>query len=203
MNGALVMIDYLIHVYKRGAEPFQSLSALPEQDAIQIMRDCYIEGSVFWERFKDPRQYLQQRREIERWLRQEFIAKGGSPREPYPIYMILGRTKWLLTAADQDTLATTAEILVPLALFEECDVSFTYPDSMVSIPMADQKESPYYLPEYHGKLFTLSEIRSIVESMGLPGEKWGTGLPDSMPNFIEAQVWNQEPLREYRRQLST
>ena len=197
------MIDYLIHVYKRGTEPFQSLSALPEQDAVRIMQDCYIEGAVFWERFKDPRQYLQQRREIERWLRQEFVAKGGRPRESYPIYMILGRTKWLLAAADPDTLATTAEIQVPLALFEECDVSFTYPDSMVSIPMADQKESPYYLPEYHGKLFTLSEIRAIVESKGLPGEKWGTGLPGSMPNFIEAQVWNHEPLREYRRQLST
>jgi hypothetical protein len=201
-KGVLVMIETLIHFYRIGTEPFTSLSALSDRDAMQIMQDFYVEGAVLWERFKDPAQYLRTRRQIEQWLHQEFIAKGGAPKESYPIYMILGRSRWLLTAADPATLATTAEILVPLSLFEECDISFTYPDSMVSIPLADQKDSEYYLPDYHGKLFTLSEIRSIIESHGLPGEGWATNLPDSMPNFIEAQVWNQEPLREYKRQLS-
>jgi len=116
--------------------------------------------------------------------------------------MILGRSKWLLSAADTATLSTTAEIQVPLALFQECDVSFTYPDSMVSMMVANQKEAEYYLPDYHGKLFTLSEIRAIVESNGLPGEKWGTNLPSYLANYIEAQVWNPKPLLEYRRQHS-
>lgn len=196
------MIDYLIHFYKSGAEPFRSLSALPDREAIQIMQDLYVEGAVFWERFEDPNQYLRTRRQIEQWLRQEFIAKGGAPQESYPIYMILGRSKWLLTAIDAATLATTVEIQVPLSLFQECDISFTYPDSMVSSMVADQKESEYYLPDYHGKLFTLSEILSIVESNGLPGEKWGANLPSFLANYIEAQVWNQKPLLEYKRQLS-
>jgi hypothetical protein len=167
---------------------------------MKIMQDLYVEGAIFWERFKDPGQYLQTRRQIEQWLRQEFIAKGGDPKESYPIYMILGRSKWLLTAADKATLATTAEIQVPLSLFQECDVSFTYPDSMVSFLLANQKESEYHLPDYHGRLFTLSEIRSVVESNGLPGEKWGTNLPSFLANYIEAQVWNQNPLLEYKKQ---
>ena len=196
------MIDYLIHFYRRCTQPFQSVSSLADRDAIQIMQDAYIEGAVFWERFKDPAQYLRTRRQIERRLHQEFIAKGGTPQESYPIYMILGRSKWLLAAADAVTLATTAEIQVPLSLFQECDVSFTYPDSMVSFLVANQKESDYYLPDYHGKLFTLSEILSIIESNGLPGEKWGTNLPSFLANYIEAQVWNQELLLEYKRQLS-
>jgi hypothetical protein len=196
------MIEYLLHFYKSGTEPFRSLSALADREAMQIMQDLYIEGSVFWERFKDPNQYLRTRRQIEQWLHQEFIAKGGAPQQPYPIYMILGRSKWLLTAADAATHATTTEIQVPLSLFQECDVSFTYPDSMVSFLAANQKESEYYLPEYHGKLFTLSEILSIVESNGLPGERWGTNLPSFLANYIEAQVWNQKPLLKYKRQLS-
>ena len=196
------MIDYLIHFYRSGTEPFQSLSALSDRDAMQIMQDLYVEGAIFWERFKDPGQYLRTRRQIEQWLRQEFIAKGGAPQESYPIYMVLGRSKWLLNAADAATLATTVEIQVPLSLFRECDVSFTYPDSMVSVLMANQKESEYYLPDYYGKLFTLPEVRSIVESKGLPGEKWGTNLPSFLANYIEAQVWNKEPLLEYKRQLS-
>jgi hypothetical protein len=195
------MIDYLIHFYRRGTEPFRSLSALSDADAMRMMQDFYIEGSVIWERFKDPAQYLRARRQIEQWLRQEFIAKGGAPSESYPIYMVLGRSKWLLTAADPTTLATTAEIQVPLSLFSECDVSFTYPDSMVSTLLANEQNPEYYLPEYHGRLFTLSEIRSIVESNGLPGERWGTNLPGFLANYIEAQVWNHDPLLEYKRQL--
>jgi hypothetical protein len=194
------MIDYLIHFYKSGTEPFRSLSVLSDENAVQIMQDLYIEGAVFWERFKDPGQYLRMRREIEPWLHQEFIAKGGAPREAYPIYMVLGRSPWLLTAIDAVTLATTKEIQVPLSAFKEGDISFTYPDSMVSFLLADQKDPKYYLPDYHGKLFTLSEIRSVVETNGLPGEKWGTNLPRFLANYIEAQVWNREPLMEYLRQ---
>jgi len=194
------MIDFLLHLYKRGTEPFRTLSSLPEADAIQIMQDLYMEGAIFWERFQEPAQYLRLRKQIEESLRQAFIGKGGKPREAFPIYMVLGRTKWMQYEIDEATLATTAEIQIPLSLFQECDVSFTYPDSMVSFLLAQEKESKYYLPEYHGKVFTLSEIRCIIESSGLPGEKWGANLPSSMPNYIETQVWNHEPLLEYECQ---
>ncbi|MBE7556018.1 MAG: hypothetical protein HS126_33605 [Anaerolineales bacterium] len=188
------MIDHLIHFYRKDTVPFRSLSALSDGEAMQLMHDLYIEGSIFWERFKDPAEYLQTRRHIEQWLRQEFIAKGGAPKESYPIYMILGRSKWLLTAADAVTLATTAEIQVPLSLFGEGEISFTYPDSMISMWLATQKDPAYYLPDYHGKLFTLSEIRAIIEANGLPGGTWGTNLPSFVANYIEAQVWDHAPL---------
>lgn len=196
------MIEHLIHLYKRGAEPFRTLSALREQDAISIMQSLYVAGSIFWERFEDPVGYLRLRKQIEQSIRENFIAKGGVPREAHPIYMTFGRTRWMQNDLDAVTLATTTEIEVPLAWFDECDVSFTYPDSMVSFLLAQEKAAEYYLPDFHGKIFTLSEIRSIVESNGLPGEKWGAGLPSSMPNYIEAQVWKHEPLLEYKRQRS-
>ena len=166
------------------------------------MQELYIEGSVFWERFKDPGEYLRLRRQTEGWLRQAFIAKGGAPRDAYPIYLVLGMSKWLQTSLDPATAATTVEIHVPLSLFKECELSFTYPDSMVSYLIAQEKGSKYYLPEYHGKVFTLPEIRSIIEANGLPGEKWGTNLPPDLANYIEAQVWNREALMEYRRKIS-
>lgn len=196
-----MMIDYLVHLYKNGTEPLRTLSLLPEEDAIRIMQGLYMTGSIFWERFEDPTGYLRLRKQIEQCIRQAFIAKGGMPRESQPIYMAFGRTRWMLNDLDAATLATTTEIEVPLSLFQECDLSFTYPDSMVSFLLAQEKESEYYLPDYHGKVFTLSEIRSIVEANGLPGEKWGTNLPSSMPNYIEAQAWNHEPLLEFKRKL--
>jgi hypothetical protein len=191
------MIDHLIHLYKRGTQPFRTLSALREKDAILIMQSLYRAGSIFWERFEDPVAYLRLRKQIEENIRKAFIAKGGKPQAAHPIYMAFGRTKWMENDLDAVTRATTTEIEVPLVLLEECDVSFTYPDSMVSFLLTNEKESEYYLPDFHGKVFTLSEIRSIVESSGLPGDGWGTNLPSSMPNYIEAQVWNHKPLLEF------
>ena len=196
------MIDLLIHAYKIGTEPFRTLSALPDEDALGIMRDLYMEGSIFWERFKDPSGYLQLRRQVEEWLRSEFITKGGKPQALYPIYTMLGRSKWIQTLLDAPTRATTVQIEVPLSLFSECDVSFTYPDSMVSFIENHEKNAETYLPEYHGKVFTLCEIRSIVDASGLPGERWGMKLSSDLPNYIEAQVWNHEPLLAYKLRTS-
>ncbi len=48
----------------------------------------------------------------------------------------------------------------------------------------------------------LSEIRSIIETNGLPGEALGVNLPGHLANYIEAQVWNRKPLLEYKRQAA-
>lgn len=197
MKGTLNMVDYLLHFYRIGADPFRSLSSLSDENAMERMRELYIEGSIFWERFKDPHDYLQFRKGIESWMYREFKAKGGDPKETYPIYLVLGRPKWTVQAVDSVTLATTNEVQVPLSIFTERDISFTYPDSMVSTFLANDKPAEYYLPDYHGKIFTLSEIRSIVERNGLPGEGWDTILPSRLANYIEAQVWNHKLLRDY------
>lgn len=188
------MLETLTHVYKRGTTPFRSLSALPDPEAIDIMQSLYMKGSVIWERFEDPAEYLQHRKRVEEWLRREFIAKGGQPRAAYPIYMVWGRSKWIETMLDSITQATTVEIHVPLSLFCEETISFTYPDSMVSYLLNLERNPAYYLPEYHGRVFTLAEMREILERNGQPGYRWGTELPAEMANYIEAQVWDHEPL---------
>ncbi len=191
------MSDTLTHVYKRGTVPFRSISSLSDVDAIDVMRTLYREGSVFWERFKDPADYLQLRRQVEEWLRREFTAKGGRPSADYPVYMVWGRSKWIETRLDEITLATTMEIHIPLSAFDERAVSFTYPDSMVSFLLNMERNPEYYLPEYHGRVFTLAEMRAILEVNGQPGYRWGTELPSEMANYIEAQIWDHEPLLEY------
>src|SRR5512134_1724180 len=110
-----MMIDHLLHLYKRGTEPFRTLSALPEEEAISIMRSLYRAGSIFWERFEDPLAYLRLRKQIEESIRETFITKGGRPHEAHPIYMAWGRTKWMQNGLDAATLATTTEVEVPLA----------------------------------------------------------------------------------------
>jgi hypothetical protein len=193
------MIEYLTHIYRRGAQPFRSLSALGDDEAMKIMKGLYVEGSAYWERFKEPQEYLQARRQTERWMHQAFIDKGGKPEQTYPIYFMVGRPPWLERAADAATTASTAEIQVPISVFDECDISFTYPDSMVTMLLESIKNPEFYQPGYHGKLFTLSEIRAIVAMKGLPDEGWETKVPDHLAHYIEAQVWNRRPLIEFMR----
>ena len=191
------MVDFLIHYYKRGEKPCRSLSALPDDEATAMMRALYVEGSVFWERFEDPEGYLSLRRAVERRLYDAFLEKGGRPRRPYPIYFMLGRPRWVVEAGDPATIASTEELVVPLSLFDESEVSFTYPDSMVSALIVMDKNPDYYEPDYHGHLFTRTEIEEIVDRRGLPGEGWQTKMPRQFAHYIEAQVWNEEPIERY------
>lgn len=196
------MIDYLTYYYGRGTPPFRSLSALSPDEAIQVMQALYaeFEGSILFERFKDPVQYLERRRQTEQWVREQFIAKGGQPQEAYPISMVLGTSPWLQKHAP-GTVETQAEMRIPLSIFKASEVSFTYPDSMISFWLSREKPADYYQPDYHGQVFTLAEIMAIVKLKGLPEEAWDTNLPDDLAPYIEAQVWNHKPLLEYQRQV--
>ena len=193
-------MDFLTHYYRKGTEPFRSLLALADDEAARLMQTMYIEGSVIWERFKDPCQYLRDRKRTEEWLREAFLAKGGRPQAAFPVYTVLGNSKWVERMADPLTLATTAEIRIPLSIFEESDVNFTYPDSMISYWLGNDQSSEYYQPGYHGKVFTRSEILAIVKSKGLPEEGWETKTPDALAHYVEAQVWNHEILLKYYKQ---
>jgi hypothetical protein len=188
------MVDYLTHYYSSRLGPFQSLSSLADDEALKIMEALY-DDTPYGARFKDPVRYLRDRKATEQWVREEFIAKGGKPQARYPIPMVLGSSKWLVQIApDRET---HAEIRIPLSIFREEDLSFTYPDSMISRWFGRDKPAEYYLPDLHGQVFTLSEIGSIVAARGLPEDDWHTNLPDHLAPYIEAQVWQHDLLQTY------
>ncbi len=194
------MIDYLTHYYSTDKEPFQSLSALPDEEAIKIMEKL-CDDTPYGERFKNPTQYLKNRKDTEQWVREEFIAKGGKPKDKFPIPMVLGYSQWLVEVAPNRE--KHGEIRIPLSVFSKYDISFTYPDSMISRWFGREKPVEYYQAELHGKVFTLSEILSIVVKKGMPEEDWEPKLPKNLAPYIEAQVWNHELLIEYRKQMKT
>lgn len=187
-------VEYLTYYYIKGTELFRSLSVLSDDDAVRIMQALYVqfEKSILFERFKDPVRYLEDRRRTEKWVREAFIAKGGTPQDAWPISMVLGESSWIEDHAP-DPLRH-GQVRIPLSAFEEGDVSFTFPDSMVSYWLGSEKPAPYYLPAYHGKVFTRSEIVRIVEELGLPEERWEIQLPADVGRYVEAQVWNRSLL---------
>ena len=192
------MVDYLTHYYRHGTPPFRSLSTLPDAEAFHIMTTL-CDDTPFGERFKDPLNYLHNRRHTEEWVRAAFMLKGGQPQEPYPIYMVLGASPWIERAVPASF--STGLIRIPLSVFAEGDVSFTYPDSMISHWFEQDRPSEYYQPALHGKVFTRSEILALVAERGLPEEGWEPRLPDHLAPYIEAQVWNRAPLLALEKDL--
>jgi hypothetical protein len=81
------------------------------------------------------------------------------------------------------------ELLIKLVCIPESCVSFTYGDSFPAMNYNDGKP-------YRGQVYALSELRHIIQQYGLPQE-WnpdGRGGPE---RYIEAQIWDAWPLREY------
>jgi hypothetical protein len=176
-------VDFLTYYYMAGTPPFRSLSALPDEQAIEIMRSLY-EETVLWSRFRDPAGYLQGRRETERWVREEFLIKGGDPRETCPVHMVLGASPWLVKHGPQD--GSGAEIRIPISAFTERD----------STSLTGQHDSIWFSRDKPGNLPARAarqgvhnvEIRPLSQGME---EGWKT-FEDLAPTL--ARVWNLEPL---------
>lgn len=184
--------QHLTHYHAAGS-PFPALPALPDHEAIAHMERLYRmhQGNVLFERFRDPAAYLRERRESEAWVRAAFAARGGRPVAAHPIAMVLGTSAFIERHADP---VETRQIRIPLSALDEKDVSFTFPDSMVSYGFWKDRVPEYYLPEYHGKVFTMREILELVEARGMPEETWNAKLPPDLGAYVEAQVWNVAPL---------
>lgn len=105
----------------------------------------------------------------------------------YPLYSVVGNSNWIEKHASNYNIE---KIQIPLSIFNEQDISFTYPDSMVSYWLGRDKPADYYETEYHCKIFTLSEVKHLIKVKGLSEDKWKTKLPIDVAPYFEAQIWN-------------
>jgi hypothetical protein len=174
------------HYYHQDDEPFKTLSSLSAQEAVRIISSLRDRTGTVYRRFSNPAQYLHQRRETESWIRAEFIKKGGQPISQYPQYFVADRSIWIEDGYNRQSRS----IQMPISAFNLDTVSFTYPDSMISYWLKSQKEQVFYQPEYHGRVFVLSEIGTIIERFGIPDREWQTAGSRKYDLFIEAQVWD-------------
>ena len=177
----------LTHYYHRNDKPFQTLSSLVEDEALDIMSNLGERTGAVYRRFNNPQKYWRQRMKTESWLRHEFIQKGGIPIFLYPQYFVVERAVWI----EEGFNGQSSIIQIPLTAFNHKQISFTYSDSMISYWLKNQTEQEFYHSEYHGRVFTLSEIRQIIDEFGVPNQEWRTDETRKYDLFIEAQVWNR------------
>ena len=108
-----------------------------------------------------------------------------------PIYFFLG------DFSDGKDTSRPASLVMPLRTFPAKSLTFTYPDSMASLPLGSHSGHAADRKPYHGQVFTLDEIVSVVAEFGLPGERWLTDPAMTYDRFIEVQVWDDGPIRNW------
>jgi len=174
--------DFLTHYYENSAGPFSNLSMLPPEQAEQILEEIRRAGNRFASQRSSD--YLKKRLELENKIRKLFEEKGGQPKLTRPHYMILGACPWV-----RDWYVDGRELQIKLVALPENCVSFTYGDSFPAMNYTDGKP-------YRGQVYIASELGELIRTYGLPQE-WnpdGSGGPE---RYIEAQVWDDAPVREY------
>ena len=144
---------------------------LPVTDAQRILDGIADSGA---RRIKTD--YLRRRKAVEDWLIDERTNKLGPTAMDRPMYFFLG------DFADGLDPSRPASLVMPLNAFASGALTFTYGDSMA------QGHTPR---RFRGRVYTLAEIEAVVAERGLPD------LSRDRVGFIEVQVWDDGPIRDF------
>ena len=174
--------DVLCHYYESSKGPFLNLSDLPVDEAEEILDRIRWGGQVFASKRSDD--YLTIRTQLEARVGELFVLKGGKPRRERPHYMVLGTCPWL-----KSWYREGREFKIPLACFHPDIVSFTYGDTFPAMRFKDGKP-------YRGQVYTLHDLPRIIFLYGLPQE-WNKDSQHGPDRYIEAQVWDDEPIGRF------
>ena len=179
----------LSHYYEKGRIPFLTLTDLTDDEAVKIHARYESSENNFAMRNHDGK-YISHRRMVENKLYSKFVEKGGKPKRRTPHYMILeeyeGSKRWF---------NDTCVVKIPLDHFNKSAVSFTYGDSFPTFIAPSFGRTDWYLDN----VYTYNEILDIINEYGMPHEQVATEPIDhAHPNYIEAQIWYDDVISQYR-----
>jgi len=175
---------YLYHYYDAATGPFQNLSALSIEEALQVQRRLKQNKNWFASQRADD--YMNIRRDLEARARALFTAKGGKPTKEYPHYMTLGPCEWI-----KKWYPNGKEIRILLDDMQPEMMSFTYGDLFPTMRYLDDKP-------YRGKVYVKNEILQLVDEFGWP-QDWNKDGHHGPERYIEVQVWDDRALGPYMK----
>ena len=106
----------------------------------------------------------------------------GAPVIGHPIYFFLG------DMADGLDPSRPESIRLPLAALPADKLTFTFPDSMASLPLGLYDEHASDRRSHHGKVFTIEEIGHVIAEFGMPCGRRRTIPPVKYDHFIEGSA---------------
>jgi hypothetical protein len=182
-------IMFLYHYFENERKPFLSLSDLSDEEAIKIHKSLEKDNNIFSKRNSDGK-YMELRRFVENQLYSKFIEKGGNPKRKTPYYMVLGESNFYKKLNNN---GYNGVIKIPLEIFDKNTISFTYGDSFITFISPTYGGTEWYL----NNVYTFDEIQEIIKKNGTP--VWTEDTPFYQPSYIEAQIWEEENIKEYNK----
>lgn len=178
---------YLYHYFDKSVGPFKSLSAIPKEQAEEIL-DNIKATKPNSQCANRNEKYIEYRHNCENLICNEFIKKGGVVEIQSPHYMVIEHSHWL-----SGWFEKMDYIKIPIEEFNLETLSFTYGDSMptFSDAITDGKE-------YRKKVYTYPEILKIIEKYGLP-QNWNDDGKFGPERYIEVHIWSDETISKYIR----
>lgn len=186
----MIIPEYLYHYYELENGPFRNITEFGMEKAKDVQ-------SKISEGFNSqrPPNYIELRLSFEKRLKEQFVAKGGKPNRNDPFYFTLGECEWA-----KSWYVNPRVLKIPLSDFKSEQVSFTYPDSMVSFQFHDEPKLSTYRKKANGKVFLLDEIEEqVIKTYGVPSEeKWQSKEEMKYDRYIEVQVWDDNIIKSYK-----
>lgn len=128
--------------------------------------------------------YLAKRHRTEDWLtRRRQTLLGKTPLER-PIYFFLG------DFADGRDPSRPRSLVMPLSAFPSDTITFTYPDSMTSFSSRSDENRMYP----YGEVFAFDQIVSVIDELGLPGDREVQAPLAHFERYLEMQAWDDRPI---------
>ena len=178
----------LTHYYRPFSGPLRSLSALSDAELTSVL-DRLAANEPLPYRLEQPT-YLPERRRIEQAMKERFSEKGGCPQRSHPHYFVLG--EFSLWEGDG-----SLKVRVPLEQVPPQWISFTLTDSFFNYRRTNFRGVPIPPRRYHDELFTLKELPEQLAAHDLPTEEWQTDPTRRFEVYVEAQIWCDEPVRQW------
>lgn len=133
-------------------------------------------------------EYISRRFKTEQEMYDLFKKRGGKPQKRHPYYLTLEACdEWFFGKKH-----CFGSLAFNLAEFDEDTISFTYGDSIPTF-MDEYDDGK----EYRKQVYTLGEIKQLIHRYGMP-QKWNPIEEHGPENYIEVQVWSDNPILQYR-----
>ena len=175
--------SFLTRYYVEGENPFISLNDHPFEKANELKKEHCKRNNIGYFYAEDD--YLLHRREIEHWIYNKLIEKGGNPKNNVPIYMTLGESPNGEYDIRADIQRNAAEIRIPIDELDLSAVTFTFPDSMYKFILNENGDIVGGERTNTPDVYLYNELESVIK-------RYRTDK-----HYIEAQVWNREMLAKF------
>lgn len=178
--------DFLTHYYRE--YPFRCLTELDPAAMDSVLAEL-ARSRTLPRRLTSPF-YFERRRWYEGVMREQFLGKGGRPRRERPHYLVLGASELWATIEPHS-------LRVPLADIPDDVISFTYTDSWCAYVDRTLRDEPIPRKPQYGTVYRRAELPDLFAQYGWPGERWQSEPDWEHDVYVEAQVWDDEPLRRW------